>query len=71
MMATPFVVGALTEAYGGDVDAMMVRRDSLCPTGKQGESWDVAYLSLFLASDEAKYITGAAMVVDGAQTCRM
>lgn len=71
MMATPFVVGALTEAYGGDVDAMMTRRDSLCPTGKQGESWDVAYLSLFLASDEAKYITGAAMVVDGAQTCRM
>ncbi|MHB1191792.1 MAG: SDR family NAD(P)-dependent oxidoreductase [Longimicrobiales bacterium] len=71
MMATPFVVGALTEAYGGDVDAMMARRDSLCPTGKQGESWDVAYLSLFLASDEAKYITGAAMVVDGAQTCRM
>ncbi len=71
MMATPFVVGALTEAYGGDVEAMMARRDSLCPTGKQGESWDVAYLSLFLASDEAKYITGAAMVVDGAQTCRM
>ena len=71
MMATPFVVGALTEAYGGDVDAMMARRDALCPTGKQGESWDVAYLSLFLASDEAKYITGAAMVVDGAQTCRM
>lgn len=71
MMATPFVVGALTEAYGGDIDAMMERRDKLCPTGKQGDAWDVANLSLFLASDEARYITGAAMLVDGAQTARI
>lgn len=71
MMATPFVVGALTEAYGGDIDAMMNKRDAFCPTGKQGESWDVAYLSLFLASDEAKYITGESVVVDGAQTLRI
>jgi NAD(P)-dependent dehydrogenase (short-subunit alcohol dehydrogenase family) len=71
MMATPFVVGALTEAYGGDVQGMMARRDGLCPTGRQGEGWDTAYLSLFLASDEARYITGAAVVVDGAQTARI
>lgn len=68
MMATPFVVNALTEAYGGDVEKMMARRDRLCPTGKQGDGWDVANLALFLASDEACYITGSAMVVDGAQT---
>lgn len=71
MMATPFVVGALTEAYGGDVEDMMARRDALCPSGKQGEGWDVAYLSLFLASDEAKYITGESVVVDGAQTLKI
>ena len=71
MMATPFVVASLTTAYGGEVDDMMKRRDALCPTGRQGESWDVAYLALFLASDEAKYVTGAALVVDGAQTCRI
>ena len=71
MMATPFVVAALTDAYGGDVEAMMQRRDSLCPTGKQGEGWDVAHLALFLASDEARYITGESVVVDGAQTCRI
>ncbi|MDP2959288.1 MAG: SDR family oxidoreductase, partial [Longimicrobiales bacterium] len=46
MMATPFVIGALTEAYGGDIEAMMRKRDGFCPTGKQGEAWDVAYLSL-------------------------
>jgi NAD(P)-dependent dehydrogenase (short-subunit alcohol dehydrogenase family) len=71
MMATPFVTASLTEAYGGDVSEMMKKRDAFCPTGKQGEGWDVAHLALFLASDEAKYITGAAVVVDGAQTCRM
>jgi NAD(P)-dependent dehydrogenase (short-subunit alcohol dehydrogenase family) len=30
-----------------------------------GDAWDVAYASLFLASDEAKYVTGAALPVDG------
>ena len=71
MMATPFVVASLTEAYGGDVAAMMARRDSLCPTGAQGESWDIAHFALYLASDQAKYVTGAALVVDGAQTARL
>ena len=71
MMATPFVTASLTEAYGGDVGDMMDQRDAFCPTGKQGEGWDVAQLALFLASDDAKYITGAAVVVDGAQTCKM
>jgi NAD(P)-dependent dehydrogenase (short-subunit alcohol dehydrogenase family) len=71
MMATPFVVASLTGAYGGEVDEMMKKRDALCPMGRQGDAWDVAYLALFLASDEAKYITGAAVVVDGAQTCKI
>jgi len=71
MMNTPFVVAALTEAWGGDIGDMMRRRDAMCPTGKQGEGWDVAHLALFLASDEAKYITGTSVVVDGAQTCRI
>lgn len=71
MMQTPFVVTSLTEAYGGDISAMTTQRDALCPTGKQGDGWDVANLALFLASDDAKYITGAAVIVDGAQTCRI
>ena len=68
MMNTPFVEAALTEAWGGDMGEMMRLRDSMCPTGKQGESWDVAHAALFLASDEAKYITGTTLVVDGGLT---
>lgn len=71
MMETPFVIASLTEAYGGDLRKMTEKRDAYCPTGKQGESWDVANLALFLVSDDAKYITGASVVVDGAQTCRI
>lgn len=71
MMNTPFVTASLTEAYGGDTSAMTEKRDTFCPTGKQGDAWDVANLALFLASDEAKYITGTSVIVDGAQTCRI
>lgn len=38
------------------------------PSGKVGEPWDVAYAVLFLASDEAKYVNGAELVVDGGLT---
>jgi NAD(P)-dependent dehydrogenase (short-subunit alcohol dehydrogenase family) len=71
MMNTPFVRAALTEAYGGDIQEMTRIRDARCPTGKQGESWDVGHLAVFLASDRAKYITGAELVVDGGQTLRI
>jgi NAD(P)-dependent dehydrogenase (short-subunit alcohol dehydrogenase family) len=39
------------------------------PTGKMGDAWDVAYASLFLASDESRYVTGHCLVVDGGLSC--
>jgi NAD(P)-dependent dehydrogenase (short-subunit alcohol dehydrogenase family) len=35
--------------------------------GRMGTAWDVARAALFLASDEASFITGAALPVDGGQ----
>ncbi len=70
LMNTPFVA-CLTDAYGGNVEEMTKIRDAICPMGRQGDAWDTAYLALFLASDEAKYITGAALVVDGGLTCML
>jgi NAD(P)-dependent dehydrogenase (short-subunit alcohol dehydrogenase family) len=71
LMNTPMIREPLKNAYGpGGVEAMVRERDALVPLGKMGEAWDVAYASLFLASDEAKYITGALLVVDGGLTCQ-
>ena len=47
---------------------MVRRRDAQCPMGRMGDAWDVAYVALFLASDEAKYVTGTELVVDGGLT---
>ena len=70
-MSTPMVAEGLADAYAdGDVEKMIEIRDNLCPTGKMGDAWDVAYAALFLASDEAKYITGTELVVDGGLTCK-
>jgi NAD(P)-dependent dehydrogenase (short-subunit alcohol dehydrogenase family) len=66
LMNTPFIVEPLQDAYGpGGVQAMIERRNAQCPTGAMGDAWDVAYAALFLASDEAKYITGVDLPVDG------
>lgn len=71
MMNTPMVTASLTGTYGGDIKKMTSLRDKRCPTGKQGDAWDTAYLALFLASDEAKYITGTTVIIDGGLTCKV
>ena len=69
MMNTPMVHAAeVIAAYGGSAEEMVRRRDEQCPMGCMGDAWDVAYAALFLASDEAKYITGTELVVDGGLT---
>ena len=58
MMNTPMVhAPEVVAAYGGSAEEMVRRRDTQCPMGRMGDAWDVAYAALFLASDEAKYIT--------------
>ena len=46
-------------------EAYAAARDKIVPLGRAGTAWEVAYAALFLASDEASYVTGAEIVVDG------
>jgi NAD(P)-dependent dehydrogenase (short-subunit alcohol dehydrogenase family) len=71
LMDTPMIREPLKNAYGpGGEEEMIRRRNEQVPLGKMGDAWDVAYASLFLASEEARYITGALLVVDGGLTCK-
>ena len=68
LMNTPMVVASLIGEFGGSIEEAIKKRDAMCPMGKQGDAWDTAYAALFLASDEAKYITGTTLIVDGGIT---
>lgn len=66
LMDTPMVEYSLAGAYtDGDIQKMKDIRHAQCPMGRMGDAWDVAHAALFLASDEAKYVTAAELVVDG------
>ena len=64
LMDTPLIRNQIAGQYA-DVESMIRERDALSPTGKMGDAWDVANAALFLASDEAKYVNGVCLPVDG------
>ncbi len=71
LMRTPMIVEPLKDVYGeGGYEEMVRQRDAMAPTGRMGDAWDVAYAALFLASDEARYVNGAQLVVDGGLSCK-
>ncbi len=72
MMDTPMAVDTRAKAWGLPREQVARDRDAQVPLGnKMGTAWDVAYAALFLASDEAGFITGAALPVDGGAGCRI
>jgi NAD(P)-dependent dehydrogenase (short-subunit alcohol dehydrogenase family) len=69
LMNTPLIHQQISGQYT-DAEDMVRARDAACPMGRMGTAWDVARAALFLASDEAAYITGVSLPVDGGLTCR-
>lgn len=68
LMHTP-LVNRLAERYAaGDYEGFVAKRHAQVPMGHMGDAWDVAHAALFLASDEARYVTGTEIVVDGGIT---
>jgi len=69
LMNTPLVAERLAKSQsGGDAAALIAKRNARTPTGKMGDAWDVAWAVVYLASDEARFVTGAEIVVDGGLT---
>jgi NAD(P)-dependent dehydrogenase (short-subunit alcohol dehydrogenase family) len=70
-MHTPMVEARLAkQRSGGDVEALLQSRVARIPLGFMGDGRDTAAAVLFLASDEARFITGTEIVVDGGMTAR-
>jgi NAD(P)-dependent dehydrogenase (short-subunit alcohol dehydrogenase family) len=70
-MHTPMVEARLAgQRTGGDIDTLLAQRLARIPLGFAGDGRDTASAALFLASDEARFITGTEIVVDGGMTVR-
>ena len=72
LMNTPMAIEGISSALGVPKDDLIRARDAQVPLlGKMGTAWDVAHAALFLASDEAGFITGVSLAVDGGQSARI
>ena len=68
---TPMVEVRLAgQRAGGDVEALLAQRQARIPLPFMGDGRDTAAAALFLASDEARFITGTEIVVDGGMSVR-
>ena len=70
LMDTPHIYAGIAGQYESAED-MVRQRAALCPMGRMGTGWDIAKAAAFLASDDAQYITGVCLPVDGGITCRI
>lgn len=64
VMDTPHIYSQISGFYASP-DEMVAARNKLSPTGRMGDGWDVANAAVFLASDQARYINGVELLVDG------
>ena len=72
LMNTPMAIEGFARATGSSKKDIIRFRNRLVPLkGGMGDAWDTAYAALFLASDEAKFITGVILPVDGGQSSKI
>jgi len=65
LMNTPMAIEGISAARGIPREELVRQRDAQVPLGKMGTAWDVAHAAVFLASDEAAYVTGQTLHVNG------
>ncbi|MGH2343123.1 SDR family NAD(P)-dependent oxidoreductase [Segnochrobactraceae bacterium EtOH-i3] len=70
-MHTPMVEARLAgQRAGGDVQSLLSKRQSRIPLPFMGDGRDTANAAVFLASDEARFVTGTEIIVDGGMSAR-
>lgn len=67
---TPLIYREISGQYAS-VEAMRDKRNQAVPTGRMGTAWDIAHAAVFLASDQAGFINGVCLPVDGGQSCSL
>jgi NAD(P)-dependent dehydrogenase (short-subunit alcohol dehydrogenase family) len=65
LIDTPMAINRRARERGVSTDVIRQERNALVPMGFMGSAWDVANAAVFLASEEARYITGVLLPVDG------
>ena len=65
LIDSPLVRDQLAKTDALSAEHLIATRNSVCPTGAMGTPDDAAAVAAFLASDEAHYINGTEIVVDG------
>jgi NAD(P)-dependent dehydrogenase (short-subunit alcohol dehydrogenase family) len=72
LMNTPMAIEGISRSRGIKKEELINARNSRVPLkGGMGSGWDTAYAALFLASDEAKFVTAAVLPVDGGQCAKI
>jgi NAD(P)-dependent dehydrogenase (short-subunit alcohol dehydrogenase family) len=67
---TPFVEGYLARNFAGHEDEVRQQLHARQPIGRMGQPGEIASAALYLASDEASFVTGSALIIDGGWTAR-
>jgi NAD(P)-dependent dehydrogenase (short-subunit alcohol dehydrogenase family) len=68
LVDTPLIYKQISGEYNS-VEEMVAARNAAVPLGRMGTAWDIANAAVFLASEEAQFITGVCLPVDGGQSC--
>ena len=71
LIDTPMAIEGHSKASGVDKEALRKGRDRAVPLGRMGRAEDIAYAALYLMSDEAKFVTGVILPVDGGSSVKV
>jgi NAD(P)-dependent dehydrogenase (short-subunit alcohol dehydrogenase family) len=71
LIDTPMAIQGWAGMTGEAQTELRRKRNARVPMGHMGTAWDVAHAALWLASDDARFVTGALLPVDGGQSVRV